>query len=118
MDYPEACMFTLVQTGNACPVCVAPQAEFDDLSWMFEFWDPLSMSMALNEARLYDDKSMKTDLQKIGLVDIKVSESTILELDVSYCSTVLIFYFHVSTHSRIYPTTTYTRQSPQICFTR
>ena len=74
-------------------MCVAPQAEFDDLSWMFEFWDPLSMSMALDEVRLYDDKSMKTDLQKIGLVDMKVSESTILEMDVSYRSTVLIFLF-------------------------
>ena len=74
-------------------MCVAPQAEFDDLSWMFEFQDPLSMSTALDEARLYDDKSMKTDLQKIGLVDMKVSESTILEMDVSYRSTVLIFLF-------------------------
>ena len=118
MDYPEACMFTLVRTGNACPVCVAPQAEFDDLSQTFVFRDPLSMSTALEEARLYDDKSMKTDLQKIGLVDMEVSESTILEMDVGYRSTFSYFYFHVSTHSGIYPTITYTRQSPQTCFTR
>ena len=50
------------------------QAEFDDLSRMFEFRDPSLDVKDIGEVRLYDDKSMKTDLQKIGLVDKKVSE--------------------------------------------
>ena len=32
MDYPEACLFTQVQSGRECPVCIVTEDDFDDLS--------------------------------------------------------------------------------------
>ena len=78
IDYPESCLFALVRSGTACPVCIIPQENFDDLSASFEFWDPISMSKAIRNAQktksLKGNKMAEAELQKIGLVDMNVSK--------------------------------------------
>ena len=74
MDYPEACLFTQVQSGRECPVCVVTEDDFDDLSQGFEFWNPSSMPRTISGVRLHDENSTVIDLHKIGIVDKKVSE--------------------------------------------
>ena len=76
MDYPESCVFALVYSGTACPVCTVLQEKFDDLSLTFSFWDPISMSRAIHDAQKTKlskgDKAAEIRLQKIGLMDMKV----------------------------------------------
>ena len=78
MDYPESCLFALIYSEIACPVCIIPQEKFDDLSASFEFWDSISMSKAICNAEktksLKGNKMAEAELQKIGLVDMNVSK--------------------------------------------
>ena len=82
MDYPEACLFTQVPSGKECPVCVATQENFDDLSRSFEFRDPCSMSTT-NEVMGCDQNYMEIDSCKIGLIDMKVRVRSILEINMT-----------------------------------
>ena len=74
MDYPEACLFTQVQSGRECPVCIVTEDDFDDLLQGFEFWNPSLIPRTINRVMLPDENSTAIDLHKIGSMDKKVSE--------------------------------------------
>lgn len=69
MDYPEACLFALVRSGSACPVCTANKEDFNDLLQTFDFRDSYTMSEAVELAQNWDP----TSLNKLNLLEVRVS---------------------------------------------
>jgi hypothetical protein len=76
VDYPEACMLTLVRQNHACPTCIARKNKFNNLQIkhlectvqdmmkiFYHAWD-----LEING----DNKRVEEKLQDNGLVNIKV----------------------------------------------
>ena len=76
VDYPEACLLTLIHQNQACPACTAHKSNFSSLQKMFPKWTVQEMSEAFNTAqdleKLGDTIGADEILQKYGLANIEV----------------------------------------------
>ena len=76
VDYPEACLLTLVHQNYACPICMAGKMDFADIQGKFPERRVQEMSEIFRSAqdleRQGDPKSAEELLQSSGLVGIEV----------------------------------------------
>src|ERR1035438_433190 len=76
VDYPEACLLTLIHQNQACPACTAHKSNFSSLQKTFPKRTVQEMSEAFNSAwdleKLGDTIGAEEILQKHGLANIEV----------------------------------------------
>src|SRR3954468_4163167 len=77
VDYPEACMLTLVRQNQACPICVAQKKDFADLQMKQLERTVPDMAKIFHHARdpekNRDIKRAQEILQNNGLVNVEVN---------------------------------------------
>jgi Plavaka transposase len=76
VDYPEACMLTLVRQNHACPICIARKIDFANLQIKHPERIVQDMTKIFHYARDLEinggNKRAEEMLQDNGLVNIKV----------------------------------------------
>ena len=76
MDYPEACLLTLVCQNYACPICMAGKTDFGNIQGRFPERRVQEMSEIFHSVqdleRHGDPKGAEELLQSSGLVGIEV----------------------------------------------
>lgn len=76
VDYPEACLLTLVRQNQACPICMARKEDFANLSKKHPDRTVEEMSYIYHSARRLemqgDAKAAEELLQINGLVNVEV----------------------------------------------
>lgn len=78
VDYPEACLLTLVRQNQACPSCMARKHDFSNLREKHRDRTVQEMTQIFNLARNWEkENKAKAEeiLQDNGLVNVKVHGS-------------------------------------------
>ena len=73
VDYPEACLLTLVRVGQACPICWTSKEEFGLITTKEHWpWIIEDMKRKYIETLKVDKKLAKSLLKSYGLIDAEV----------------------------------------------